>query len=96
MAAQQAQAIHVQGLEESSKTPNATRWNTACQGGGRPDAESGCMTKNRTSSTNSKWTGMVPVDDTALAVTDTGGSWHPCGLPQWPVRHTGVLAAGHR
>ena len=31
------------------------------------------MTKNRTSPTNSKWTGMVPVDDTALAVTDTGG-----------------------
>jgi pimeloyl-ACP methyl ester carboxylesterase len=31
------------------------------------------MTKNSTSSTNSKWTGMVPVDDTALAVTDTGG-----------------------
>ncbi|WP_040782702.1 alpha/beta fold hydrolase [Nocardia pneumoniae] len=32
------------------------------------------MTKNSTSSTDSKWTGMVPVDDTALAVTDTGGS----------------------
>jgi pimeloyl-ACP methyl ester carboxylesterase len=31
------------------------------------------MKKNSTSSTNSKWTGMVPVDDTALAVTDTGG-----------------------
>lgn len=31
------------------------------------------MTKNSTSSTYSKWTGMVPVDDTALAVTDTGG-----------------------
>ncbi|RDI65804.1 alpha/beta hydrolase [Nocardia pseudobrasiliensis] len=28
-------------------------------------------------STNAAWTGMVPVDDTALAVTDTGGS----GLP---------------
>ncbi|UAK32030.1 alpha/beta hydrolase [Nocardia asteroides] len=31
------------------------------------------MTKNSTSSTSSKWTGMVTVDDTALAVTDTGG-----------------------
>lgn len=31
------------------------------------------MTKNSTSPTDSKWTGMVPVDDTALAVTDTGG-----------------------
>jgi hypothetical protein len=29
------------------------------------------MTKNSTSPTNSKWTGMVPADDTALAVTDT-------------------------
>jgi pimeloyl-ACP methyl ester carboxylesterase len=35
------------------------------------------MTKNRTSPANSKWTGMVPVDDTALAVTDTGGSGIP-------------------
>ena len=35
------------------------------------------MTKNSTSSTNSKWTGMVQVDDTALAVTDTGGSGIP-------------------
>ncbi|WP_254708280.1 alpha/beta fold hydrolase [Streptomyces lunaelactis] len=35
------------------------------------------MTKNSTSSTNSKWTGMVPVDDTALAVTDTGGPGIP-------------------
>ena len=35
------------------------------------------MTKNMTSSTNSKWTGMVPVDDTALAVTDTGGPGIP-------------------
>ncbi|WIY06598.1 alpha/beta hydrolase [Amycolatopsis mongoliensis] len=32
------------------------------------------MTKNGTSS---KWTGMVPVDDTALAVTDTGGPGVP-------------------
>ncbi|MGW5480841.1 alpha/beta fold hydrolase [Streptomyces sp. NPDC004008] len=35
------------------------------------------MTKNSTSSTASKWTGMVPVDDTALAVTDTGGPGIP-------------------
>ena len=35
------------------------------------------MTKNSTSSTTTKWAGMVPVDDTALAVTDTGGP----GLP---------------
>ncbi|MEV4237708.1 alpha/beta hydrolase [Nocardia sp. NPDC049737] len=35
------------------------------------------MTKNSASSTNSTWTGMVPVDDTALAVTDTGGPGQP-------------------
>ena len=35
------------------------------------------MTKNSTSSTSSKWTGMVPVDDSALAVTDTGGPGIP-------------------
>jgi pimeloyl-ACP methyl ester carboxylesterase len=35
------------------------------------------MTKNSTSPTSSKWTGMVPVDDTALAVTDTGGPGIP-------------------
>ncbi|MBF6166283.1 alpha/beta hydrolase [Streptomyces gardneri] len=35
------------------------------------------MTNNSTFSTSSKWTGMVAVDDTALAVTDTGG----CGIP---------------
>ncbi|MFI6263054.1 alpha/beta fold hydrolase [Micromonospora sp. NPDC051006] len=35
------------------------------------------MTKKSTSSTSSKWTGMVPVDDTALAVTDTGGPGVP-------------------
>ncbi|WP_327112416.1 alpha/beta hydrolase [Nocardia sp. NBC_01730] len=35
------------------------------------------MTKNSTSSTNSTWTGMVSVDDTALAVTDTGGPGIP-------------------
>ncbi|MFJ6632408.1 alpha/beta fold hydrolase [Streptomyces sp. NPDC091376] len=35
------------------------------------------MTNNSTSSTSSTWTGMVPVDDTALAVTDTGGSGVP-------------------
>jgi pimeloyl-ACP methyl ester carboxylesterase len=31
------------------------------------------MTNNSTSPTDSQWTGMVPVDDTALAVADTGG-----------------------
>jgi len=39
------------------------------------------MTKNSnssaSSSTASQWTGMVPVDDTALAVTDTGGPGIP-------------------
>ncbi|MBF6238064.1 alpha/beta hydrolase [Nocardia otitidiscaviarum] len=38
------------------------------------------MTKNNTSaatSTTSIWTGMVPVEDTALAVTDTGGAGIP-------------------
>ncbi|GAA2747298.1 MULTISPECIES: alpha/beta fold hydrolase [Kitasatospora] len=35
------------------------------------------MTKNPTASTTSAWTGMVPVDDTALAVTDTGGPGIP-------------------
>ena len=35
------------------------------------------MTKNSTSSTDSNWAGVVPVDDTALAVTDTGGSGIP-------------------
>jgi pimeloyl-ACP methyl ester carboxylesterase len=35
------------------------------------------MTKNSASSTSSAWTGMVPVDDTALAVTDTGGPGIP-------------------
>ncbi len=35
------------------------------------------MTKNSISSTSSQWTGMVPVDDTALAVTDTGGPGIP-------------------
>jgi pimeloyl-ACP methyl ester carboxylesterase len=29
--------------------------------------------KNNVNQANSTWTGMVPVDDTALAVTDTGG-----------------------
>ncbi|MEV0272564.1 alpha/beta hydrolase [Hamadaea sp. NPDC050747] len=33
--------------------------------------------KNAATTTNSTWTGMVPVDDTALAVTDTGGSGVP-------------------
>lgn len=35
------------------------------------------MTQNSTSPTGSQWTGMVPVDDTALAVTDTGGPGVP-------------------
>lgn len=35
------------------------------------------MTMNSTSPTSSSWTGMVPVDDTALAVTDTGGPGVP-------------------
>lgn len=32
------------------------------------------MTRRNRSSTQSRWTGLVPVDDTSLAVTDTGGS----------------------
>ncbi|MEU4091631.1 alpha/beta hydrolase [Streptomyces sp. NPDC026673] len=35
------------------------------------------MTQKSTTSTGSRWTGMVPVDDTALAVTDTGGPGIP-------------------
>jgi pimeloyl-ACP methyl ester carboxylesterase len=35
------------------------------------------MTKNSTSATTSTWTGTVAVDDTALAVTDTGGPGVP-------------------
>ncbi|MFC0007590.1 alpha/beta fold hydrolase [Micromonospora siamensis] len=35
------------------------------------------MTKNSTSPTGTTWTGMVPVEDTALAVTDTGGPGVP-------------------
>ncbi|MFF0386633.1 alpha/beta fold hydrolase [Streptomyces sp. NPDC004286] len=35
------------------------------------------MTKNSTSANSSQWTGMVPVEDTALAVTDTGGPGIP-------------------
>ncbi|MGW7424489.1 alpha/beta fold hydrolase [Streptomyces sp. NPDC054813] len=35
------------------------------------------MAKNSTSAAGSQWTGMVPVDDTALAVTDSGGSGIP-------------------
>jgi pimeloyl-ACP methyl ester carboxylesterase len=34
-------------------------------------------TSNPTNSPSSTWTGMVPVDDTALAVTDTGGPGRP-------------------
>ena len=35
------------------------------------------MTTNSTSPNTSTWTGLVPVDDTALAVTDTGGPGVP-------------------
>lgn len=35
------------------------------------------MTNNRAYPTDSTWTGMVPVGDTALAVTDTGGPGIP-------------------
>ncbi|MGW5773744.1 alpha/beta fold hydrolase [Streptomyces longwoodensis] len=35
------------------------------------------MTQHNTPSTESRWTGLVPVDDTALAVTDTGGPGIP-------------------
>lgn len=35
------------------------------------------MTDNSTSPASPEWTGMVPVDDTALAVTDTGGPGIP-------------------
>ncbi|WP_042414238.1 alpha/beta fold hydrolase [Streptacidiphilus anmyonensis] len=35
------------------------------------------MTNNSTPSTDATWTGMVPVEDTALAVTDTGGPGIP-------------------
>jgi hypothetical protein len=46
------------------------------------------MTKNTTSPADQKWTGMVPADDTALAVTDTGGPGIPVvylngQLPGW-------------
>ncbi|MFP8959042.1 alpha/beta fold hydrolase [Streptomyces nanhaiensis] len=35
------------------------------------------MTKDNTSPATAQWTGMVPVDDTALAVTDSGGPGTP-------------------
>ncbi|MGC4745440.1 alpha/beta fold hydrolase [Micromonospora sp. DT201] len=35
------------------------------------------MPMNNDSATSASWTGMVPVDDTALAVTDTGGPGVP-------------------
>jgi hypothetical protein len=35
------------------------------------------MTTNSASPANPKWTGMVPVDDTALSVTDIGGPGIP-------------------
>ncbi|WUI30318.1 hypothetical protein OG804_21000 [Nocardia sp. NBC_00416] len=49
------------------------------------------MTKNSTSSapaTASAWTGTVPVDDTLLAVTDSGGS----GVPEDAVAAQGEEA----
>jgi pimeloyl-ACP methyl ester carboxylesterase len=55
----------VQGPEKPFKTPNTTRWNNMN------------MTKHSTSPANPKWAGLVPVDDTALAVTDTGGPGIP-------------------
>lgn len=47
------------------------------RGGVSARAHSGRMTQNSTPSTAMTWTGMVSVDDTALAVTDTGGSGVP-------------------
>jgi hypothetical protein len=44
----------------------------------------------------SAWTGMVPVDDTALAVTDTGGAGRPVLYANGHFCYSGVLAAGHR
>ncbi len=38
---------------------------------------SNSTSSTNSASTNSTWTGMVPVDDTALAVTDTGGPGVP-------------------
>ncbi len=35
------------------------------------------MAAQQAQATHSKWTGMVPVDDTALAVTDTSGPGIP-------------------
>src|SRR4029077_2446797 len=35
------------------------------------------MTNNSTPPANSTWAGLLPVDDTALAVTDTGGPGIP-------------------
>jgi pimeloyl-ACP methyl ester carboxylesterase len=35
------------------------------------------MTNSNTSPSQARWTGMVPVEDTALAVTDTGGPGTP-------------------
>ncbi|RAG80928.1 alpha/beta hydrolase [Streptacidiphilus pinicola] len=35
------------------------------------------MSTHSTSSTHAAWTGMLPVDDTALAVSDTGGTGTP-------------------
>ena len=35
------------------------------------------MSTHSTSSNHAPWTGMLPVDDTALAVSDTGGTGTP-------------------
>ena len=42
------------------------------------------------------WAGMVPVDDTALAVTDTGGPGRPVVYLNGSVRRPVALAARHR
>jgi hypothetical protein len=46
-----------------------------------------------TNSTTSTWTGMVPVDDTALAVIDTRCPGRPVVLPERLVRLPAALAA---
>jgi pimeloyl-ACP methyl ester carboxylesterase len=62
-AASRRERAATQGLEKPDKTQER-------------DQEDH-MTTNSNSSTNSTWTGMLPVDDTALAVTDTGGGGIP-------------------
>ncbi len=51
---------------------------------------------NDVNQTNSTSTAMVPVDDTALAVTDNWLAGYPCGLPQWLIRRPITLAEGRR